>query len=192
MIGTIGPVVNGAGRRISAGRAALTAASLAASVIVGLALGSAGLFFPSSPAFAVAVAVGSGYAMVYVTLGRIPATRWPRQMPRRWIQVARPIWTTLKFGFVMGLGFGTPIRAASLVVLALALVAIHDPISAALVFGVFGLTRAVPAALATVPSFDDETVESFRRMVKLRPLLTGLDVVGVVVASTLMLHSVIG
>jgi hypothetical protein len=159
---------------------------------VGLALGSAGLFLPSSRAFAVAVAVGTGYAFLYVTRGRIPATRWPRQMPRRWVQVARPIRTTLRFGFVMGLGFGTPVRAASLVVLALALVAIHDPISAPLVFGVFGLTRALPAALATVPSFDDEAVESFRQMVQLRPLVTGLDVVGVVLASTLVLHSVVG
>src|SRR5919197_2619367 len=99
MIGTIGPVVNGAGRNMSAGRAALTGASLAAAAIVGLALGSAGLLFPSSPALAVAVTVGLFYALAYVTLGRIPATHWPRQMPRRWVQVGRPIWTTVRFGF---------------------------------------------------------------------------------------------
>jgi hypothetical protein len=176
MAGTItAPVGGGRERRIGL---VFLAATAAASTAVGTLLGTVGQGLPRSAALAGAVAIAGAYVVYYVLEGRVPFFPWPRQLPPTWLDRAHPFRTAIRYGAVWGLGFASPIRVGSLVVLGFLVVAIGDPAVGAGCFLLVGLLKAVPsAAMPLRRSLEERGADIARAMAWQRPVIGFADAV---------------
>lgn len=148
MVGTIGPIVHGArlGRR---GGALYVLASFGGAAATALGLTLVGSTLPTVVALAIGGTVASGYVVVYLISARVPTLWTSRQAPATWVSFRHP-WRTMSiYGFIMGLGWATPIRAGSLLVLFATAAALRDPLGAVVLVGISSVSRALPVYWST-------------------------------------------
>lgn len=158
MVGTIGPIVHGArlGRR---GGSLYVLASLGGAAVTALGLTLAGMYVPTVAAAAIGGIIATGYVLFYVISGRVPTLWTSRQASAIWVSFAHPWRTMYIYGFIMGLGWATPIRAGSMLVLFAAAAALQDPIGALILVGLSGVSRALPVYWSTTRPQPAEVLE---------------------------------
>ena len=188
MAGTITATVSG-GRSVAAGLLFL-AANVATSAAVGLLLAVILQPVPQAVLLLALAAVCCAYLGVFVVRGRVPWLRWPRQLPATWLDRARPRRTAVRYGLVWGLTFSTPIRAGSLVALGLLVAVRGQPLAGAVLFGVVGLLRSLPAALAPflAPTDGPEVTRRWPRFH--RPIVNVFDAAALTVLLGVVVQSV--
>lgn len=182
MAGTIGPVVRGAGKTTAQGVIAFSTASILGGASTGVVawvllsrIGVRGLAEGT-------VAIGVATAISYLRFGKMYVP-WPRQAPPRWIDPGRPLLSCARFGYVMGVGFGTPLRAGSLLSLMLLAARLHSLPLAVLSLGLMGLFRALPVAVVSLFFREREgTGEVAESLARFYGRMKILDVAAVTVA----------
>lgn len=180
-MGTIGPVVHREGK-LKAGLLLYCLVLVTTSAAVGLALGAAGEHVPREAMLAPAAVACATLACAFVLSGRLPTTTWPPQMPKSWIDPRRPLFTVIRFAFVFGLAFATPIRSAALLPFALVVVGTGDPALAAALFAGFGFVKALPTLLtASDVALRGEVATTFEAVVRRRSLVAQINFVSVFV-----------
>jgi hypothetical protein len=166
MVETITPVVHGGRRSRWAVAVVLHALGAVASAgTLGAVLGAAGMLLgapwgPAGPLLLAAVATLYGAAELLGIRVPVPAAR--RQVPEWWRWTLPPPWAALIYGLGLGIGFLTHLRHGTLVAVALAAATSGDPLVSAVVFGSFGLARAVPL-VAMVGATADKGVAAVAR-----------------------------
>jgi hypothetical protein len=148
MVGTIGPAVRGAGKPTKLGIGAFSAGSVVGGAAAGLVVAMITLPLDARFLEIVLVATALFAAASYLRSGKV-SIPWPRQAPPGWIKERTPIAGSARYGLVMGAGFATPVRAASLLALAAVAGSLHDPVTTVLLFALMGGFRALPVAVAS-------------------------------------------
>lgn len=121
---------------------------VAGGVITGCCLGWLGNQLPEAvldrAPLVLAVTAGIGAAQ-QLGLVSLPLPALPRQVPRRWMVELPWSVTALGYGLQLGSAVATRIHDASTYVLLVAALLSGSPQAGALMVGMFGLTRALPA-----------------------------------------------
>jgi hypothetical protein len=145
MVETFTPAVCGSRRRQWLALAGFAAGAVAASALVGVALGAAGARLGTQLAF---VAAGLALLAAAREAGflRLPLPQLRRQVPERWrAELPLPVWS-VGYGLGLGAGFLTFQPVATFWVACAAAVALGRPLLAGLCFAAYGAGRAVMAA----------------------------------------------
>ena len=172
MVETIAPVVHGT--RIWLISIALFAAgATSAAALLGLALGAALPFGGAAAAGSVAV-LAVAMAAGEIGILRLPRLQVRRQVPERWRErFPQPV-VALLYGAGLGVGFATYLPVATLLVVAVGVLALTGPLGGALVLAAFGAGRALALAAATVrlTSYEQATgrIEAMGRLAGRRRL----------------------
>ena len=154
MAGTV--TIAGSGGRSYGASAVFLTLNVAVSALLGASLGLAGKALPDGPLLALASVAAGAYALYFGLRARVPFWPWPPQLPATWLNRDRVVLSAARFGAVWGLTFATPIRAGSLVVLALFSVVRGDPAVSTGLFALVGFLRAAPAASMPFRSTHEE------------------------------------
>lgn len=164
MIGTIVPMVYGlhqSGRRSTAHIAHL-AGAIAGGSLVGAALGWFGHLLKSAIGsaellFIVTAGLALSYALHELQLVTLPMPQRHWQVPASWRSTYRPSVAATMYGFGLGVGFLTHVTTAAFYAVCGLVVSIGDPVSGAVVFGMYGLGRGLPpfALVLVSPSLGD-------------------------------------
>ena len=147
MVETISPVVHGA-RTWLISLLAFSAGAVTSGALLGLALG---LLLPTAGAAAlVAVALLAGlYALRELGLVRLGVPQRRAQVPEIWRErYPQPV-AALLYGLGLGVGFGTYMPVATLMVVAAGVVAFAAPAAGAFTLAAFGLGRALVLVAST-------------------------------------------
>jgi hypothetical protein len=148
MVETIAPVVHGT-RTWLISIALFAAGATSAAALLGLALGAA---LPFGGAAAAGIVAALAVAMAAGELGilHLPRLQMRRQVPERWRErYPQPV-VALLYGAGLGVGFATYLPVATLLVVAVGVLALTGPLSGAAVLAAFGAGRALALAVATV------------------------------------------
>jgi hypothetical protein len=145
MVETFTPAVCGSRRRQRLALAGFAVGAVAASALVGAALGAAGALLGAELAFVVA-----GFALLAAAreagILRVPLPQLRRQVPERWrAELPLPVWC-IGYGIGLGAGFLTFQPVATFWVACAAAVALGHPLAAGLCFAAYGAGRALMAA----------------------------------------------
>jgi hypothetical protein len=145
MVETFTPAVCGSRRRQRLALAGFAVGAVAASALVGAALGAAGALLGAQLAFVVA-----GFALLAAAreagIVRVPLPQLRRQVPERWrAELPLPVWS-VGYGIGLGVGFLTFQPVATFWVACAAAVALGKPLAAGLCFAAYGAGRALMAA----------------------------------------------
>ncbi|MDX6533194.1 MAG: hypothetical protein QOF68_938 [Gaiellales bacterium] len=148
MVETICPVVHGT-RKWLVSVALFALGAVAAAAAVGLLLGAA-LPLGGEGWLAVVALVALVQAAAEARLLRLPALQVRRQVPEQWrVRFPLPL-TALLYGLGLGLGFATYIPVATLLVVAVGVALVADPVVGAAVMAAFGLGRALALGVSTI------------------------------------------
>ena len=183
MVETFTPAVCGSRRRQRLALAGFAVGALAASALVGAALGALGGLIGAELALAVAclalVAAARESGLI-----RLPLPQLRRQVPERWrSELPLPVWS-VGYGAGLGVGFLTFQPVATFWVACAAAVALGRPAAAAFCFAAYGLGRALMAVVPRRGHVDATgAVEALARR---RRLLLGANVVALLVCAALL------
>jgi hypothetical protein len=145
MVETFTPAVCGSRRRQRLALGGFAVGAVAASALVGAALGAVGALLGTQLAFLVA-ALALLAAAREAGIVRLPLPQLRRQVPERWrYDLPLPAWS-VGYGIGLGLGFLTFQPVATFWVACAAAVALGKPLAAGLCFAAYGAGRAVMAA----------------------------------------------
>jgi hypothetical protein len=145
MVETFTPAVCGSRRRQRLALAGFAVGAVAASALVGAALGAVGALLGTQLAFAVA-ALALLAAAREAGIVRLPLPQLRCQVPERWrSELPLPVWS-VGYGIGLGLGFLTFQPVATFWVACAAAVALGKPLAAGLCFAAYGAGRALMAA----------------------------------------------
>jgi hypothetical protein len=145
MVETFTPAVCGSRRRQRLALAGFTLGAVAASALVGAALGAVGALLGTQLVFVVA-ALAVLAAAREAGIVRLPLPQLRRQVPERWrSELPLPVWS-VGYGIGLGLGFLTFQPVATFWVACAAAVALGKPLAAGLCFAAYGAGRALMAA----------------------------------------------
>jgi hypothetical protein len=148
MVETICPVVHGT-RKWLVSVALFAVGAVAAAAAVGLLLGAA-LPLAGAGWLAVVALVAVVEAAAEARLLRLPLPQLRRQVPERWRERFPLPLTALLYGLGLGLGFATYIPVATLLVVAVGVALVTDPLVGAFVMAAFGLGRSLALGVSTV------------------------------------------
>jgi hypothetical protein len=188
MAGTITATVSG-GRSIGAGVVFALVNGLV-SALIGVALAMVGGAASATEIALAAIPIAFVYLAYFVARGRVPFLPWPPQLPARWLDRDRPIATALRYGTVWGLAYATPIRAGSLLVLGVLVMAAADPLVGGVCFAIVGLLRALPTAVTPLRPPHEERGGAWRPGWH-RPLVASLDALMLAVVLALVAQTVL-
>jgi hypothetical protein len=191
MVGTILPIVYGerrSGRRFGS-LWVYTGGCCLGGVALGAVLGSTAetLAFARradawQPVLLAAAGVHAVYAGREIGLWRLPLPAVSWQVPRNWLLVMPPQATALVYGVTLGLGVLTRMPVSTFALAAALILLVADAAVGALVFGSFGLARALPvlAVAATTRDTDhlmsaSETIDGWEPIMR---LLNGVVLAG--------------
>jgi hypothetical protein len=145
MVETFTPAVCGSRRRQRLALAGFAVGAVAASALVGAALGAVGALLGTQLAFVVA-ALALLAAAREAGVVRLPLPQLRRQVPERWrSELPLPVWS-VGYGIGLGLGFLTFQPVATFWVACAAAVALGKPLAAGLCFAAYGAGRALMTA----------------------------------------------
>src|SRR6266545_3712471 len=145
MVETFTPAVCGSRRRQRLALTGFAVGAVAASALVGAALGAVGALLGTQLAFLVA-ALALLAAAREAGIVRLPLPQLRRQVPERWrSELPLPVWS-VGYGIGLGLGFLTFQPVATFWVACAAAVALGKPLAAGLCFAAYGAGRALMAA----------------------------------------------
>jgi hypothetical protein len=145
MVETFTPAVCGGRRRQRLALAGFALGAVAASALVGAALGAVGALLGTQLAFLVA-ALALLAAAREAGIVRLPLPQLRRQVPERWrSELPLPVWS-IGYGIGLGLGFLTFQPVATFWVACAAAVALGNPLAAGLCFAAYGAGRALMTA----------------------------------------------
>ena len=145
MVETFTPAVCGSRRRQRLALAGFAVGAVAASAVVGAALGAVGALLGTQLALLVA-ALALLAAAREAGFVRLPVPQLRRQVPERWrSELPLPVWSA-GYGIGLGLGFLTFQPVATFWVACAAAVALGKPLAAGLCFAAYGAGRALMAA----------------------------------------------
>jgi len=145
MVETFTPAVCGSKRRQRLALAGFAVGAVAASALVGAALGAVGALLGTQLAFLVA-ALALLAAAREAGIVRLPLPQLRRQVPERWrAELPLPVWS-VGYGIGLGLGFVTFQPVATFWVACGAAVALGKPLAAGLCFAAYGAGRALMTA----------------------------------------------
>ena len=145
MVETFTPAVCGSRRRQRLALAGFAVGAVAASALVGAALGAVGALLGTELAFLVA-ALALLAAAREAGFVRLPLPQLRRQVPERWrSELPLPVWS-VGYGIGLGLGFLTFQPVATFWVACAAAVALGKPLAAGLCFAAYGAGRALMTA----------------------------------------------
>jgi hypothetical protein len=145
MVETFTPAVCGSRRRQRLALAGFALGAVAASALVGAALGAVGALLGTELAFLVA-ALALLAAAREAGFVRLPLPQLRRQVPERWrSEYPLPVWS-VGYGIGLGLGFLTFQPVATFWVACAAAVALGKPLAAGLCFAAYGAGRALMTA----------------------------------------------
>jgi hypothetical protein len=145
MVETFTPAVCGSRQRQRLALVGFAAGAMAASALVGAALGALGAALGAQLAL-----VAAGLALLAAAreagLVSFPLPQMRRQVPERWrFELPLPVWS-VGYGAGLGVGFLTFQPVATFWVACAAAVALANPLAAAVSFAAFGAGRALMAA----------------------------------------------
>jgi len=151
MVGTIIPIVYGAGFRKAYGVVvAHSLGLLAGAAALGVALWLAySTVFASASLVTVAALVPLGaaaYGLHHLGLIRLPIPSLDKQVPARWRASRRPRLVAFVYGLGLGVGILTHVRTATFYFACLMAIMVGDAFLAAGVMAAYGLGRLVPLA----------------------------------------------
>ncbi len=187
MAGTITVTVGGGRSRRAA--VLFLGANTLVSGAIGLGLVLAGRGVPREVLLFAMAASCLAYVVWFLARGSIPWLPWPPQLSATWLDRERPDATALRYGVVWGLAFATPIRAGSLVALALLIALANDPFWGSVVFAVVGFVRGLSGALAPWDTASDGPKLASRWPFFHRPTVTALDAIAMTVVLASVLQS---
>jgi hypothetical protein len=145
MVETFTPAVCGSRRRQRLALAGFAVGAVAASALVGAALGAVGALLGTELAFLVA-ALALLAAAREAGIVRLSLPQLRRQVPERWrSDLPLPVWS-VGYGIGLGLGFLTFQPVATFWVACAAAVALGKPLAAGLCFAAYGAGRALMTA----------------------------------------------
>jgi hypothetical protein len=152
MVQTITPVVHGRHRLRYVAAAGLHVGGAGASGgVLGLALGGLGALLGAPwgrPAGLVLAAIAVLYALRETGAVPVPAIAARRQVPEWWRTFYSPPTAALLYGLGLGVGFATYLSHGTFVVVCAACVLTGNPLAGMALAALFGVTRALSAALA--------------------------------------------
>ncbi|MCG8470079.1 MAG: hypothetical protein MJB57_18035 [Gemmatimonadetes bacterium] len=172
--------------------------AVSASAVLGFALGLLGAAL-GRPAIAWLITIGCCAVIIFCRLTRVPLLAPTRKwlVPRHLQALGRDRWSLL-FGITLGLGFLTIVSSGAYYVLAFGVLALANPPMGALVFGAFGVGRAIPLFVAAgcvrrqpgrydphTPKLCLEKLIKYRRWLRLAAL-TVTALIGAAVCRTLV------
>jgi hypothetical protein len=183
MVETFTPAVCGSRQRQRLALVGFAAGAIAASALVGAALGALGAALGAQLAL-----VAAGLALLAAAreagLVSFPLPQVRRQVPERWrFELPLPVWS-VGYGAGLGVGFLTFQPVATFWVACAAAVALANPLAAAVSFAAFGAGRAL---MATWPrrGHEDATA-AVETLVGRRRFLLVANVVVLIVCATLL------
>jgi hypothetical protein len=183
MVETFTPDVCGSRRRQRLALAYFALGALAASALVGAALGSLGGLMGGGLALA-AASLALLAAAREAGLLRLPLPQFRRQVPERWrAELPLPVWS-LGYGIGLGAGFLTFQPVATFWVACAAAVALGRPLPAALCFAAFGLGRTLMTVSARRGHAD--ATAAVEALVRRRRLLLRANVLALLVCAGLL------
>ena len=140
---------NQAGRSWIDKAAVYTFASTAAGLVTGAALGIVGGLLPLN----IRLAVGSILAVAAIAVGslelfgrRVPPLQFDCETPQRWVNKGALRWATMN-GLTLGFGATSRIGFWLWYVIPLGAFLLGDPVASALIYGTYGLVRALGAVV---------------------------------------------
>lgn len=159
MVGTIVPVVYGAGNRKAYGVVVTHSLGLlAGSAALGALLWWASSRIVASVSltnWAVLVPVVAGaYGLHHLALVRLPIPSLHKQVPARWRASRHPRFVAFVYGLGLGVGILTHVRTATFYFACLVAMMVNDAMLAVSVMTAFGLGRLVPLASYVVRAND--------------------------------------
>jgi hypothetical protein len=183
MVETFTPAVCGSRRRQRFALVGFAAGALAASALVGAALGGIGALVGAEIALPVA-----GLALLAAVreagLLRVPLPQVRRQVPERWrAELPLPVWS-VGYGAGLGAGFLTFQPVATFWIACAAAVALARPLVAALCFAAYGAGRTLMAASARRGHADPTA--AVEALAGRRRLVVRANVVALVVCASLL------
>jgi hypothetical protein len=183
MVETFTPAVCGSRQRQRLALVGFAAGAIAASALVGAALGALGAALGAQLALAAA-----GLALLAAAreagLVSFPLPQVRRQVPERWrFELPLPVWS-VGYGAGLGVGFLTFQPVATFWVACAAAVALANPLAAAVSFAAFGAGRALMAAWPR-RGHEDATA-AVETLVGRRRFLLVANVVVLIVCATLL------
>jgi hypothetical protein len=189
MVETFTPAVCGSRRRQRLALAGFAAGAVAASAVVGAALGALGALIGVPLVLAVA-----GIAVLAAAreagLARLPLPQIRRQVPERWrAELPLPVWS-VGYGLGLGAGFLTFQPVATFWVACATAVALGRPLVAAACFAAYGAGRAV---MAVWPGRrHEDAVAAVEALARRRGILLRVNVVALLVCAALLAASSAG
>ncbi len=186
MVETFTPAVCGSRRRQRLALTGFAVGAVAASALVGAALGAVGALLGTQLAFLVA-ALALLAAAREAGIVRLPLPQLRRQVPERWrSELPLPVWS-VGYGIGLGLGFLTFQPVATFWVACAAAVALGKPLAAGLCFAAYGAGRALMAAWPrhgqADPTAAVESLACRRRLLLLGNVLALLVCAGLLAAA---------
>lgn len=151
MVGTIVPIVYGAGTRRAYGAVvAHSMGLLAGAAALGILLWFVYSGFLASTSLATVAAVvpivATAYGLHHLGIIRLPIPTLHNQVPARWRASRRPRLVALVYGLGLGVGILTHVRSATFYFACLMAMIVGDPFLAIGVMAAYGLGRLLPLA----------------------------------------------
>lgn len=153
MVGTIVPIVYGAGGRRRYDVVVAHSVGLlvgAAALGMGLWSLSRGLALDLSGAAVLVPVLAIAYGLHHLGVLRLPIPSLRKQVPARWRGSSRPRLIALAYGLGLGIGVLTHVRTATFFFACLMAMLVDHPAAAAGVMSAYGLGRLAPLASYTV------------------------------------------